>query len=538
MSVVLFLLYLILCYDISSVHSQQPAAQQSEYWKQRQARSQQYLNEQLGAAALSEQNQATQQQSQSQSAYDNTIQQPNAVPSSSNDINDVQQKQTQSDGVGTSFALRHSFSPPLAAQIPFWNSGAGAIVYSDLIRLTPQQQGRYGYVWNNVISEMSDWSVVLEFQVNGLPSGGADGFAFWYSDKSETIGSVYGSTDYWVGLGIMFDTFNNDNVGRNPIITAVYNDGTKKYDFATDGATQSIGSCPSNYRNLQSPASARITYQNKKLTVDIGTRRDASNQPAYINCFTVDNLELGIDKYFGVSARTGDLSDNHDIISILTTDLSSPTVDLNAIRQQWRSTLAAQQSESNKQHDMSMQEFQGNVLNILQQIQGELNLMELSSLSISEWLHKRLGVEPDNTASTSQHSNSIPQIANLDPNTISKIDATSDQLASIIRLLQQNSGGNNNNANKQIDATQQIKQLTSSSETQFRQLQTNVLQIQNKLNELSTKITTPTLNTSTITSSGIGWINTILLVVSAVMTTVSVIMGWRNNKANARYKLV
>lgn len=38
-----------------------------------------------------------------------------------------------------------------------------------------------------------------------------DGFAFWYVEAPELLGPVYGSADYWKGIGIFFDTFNNDN---------------------------------------------------------------------------------------------------------------------------------------------------------------------------------------------------------------------------------------------------------------------------------------------------------------------------------------
>ena len=38
-------------------------------------------------------------------------------------------------------------------------------------------------------------------------------------------------------------------------------------------------------------------------------------------CFTVSGVRLPTGFYFGVSAATGDLSDNHDIISIKTYDL-------------------------------------------------------------------------------------------------------------------------------------------------------------------------------------------------------------------------
>ena len=38
---------------------------------------------------------------------------------------------------------------------------------------------------------------------------------------------VFGSSDRWNGLGIFFDSFDNDNKHNNPYIMAMVNDGTK-----------------------------------------------------------------------------------------------------------------------------------------------------------------------------------------------------------------------------------------------------------------------------------------------------------------------
>jgi hypothetical protein len=40
---------------------------------------------------------------------------------------------------------------------------------------------------------------------------GADGMALWYVKDRAQAGPVYGGPDKWEGLGIFFDTFDNDN---------------------------------------------------------------------------------------------------------------------------------------------------------------------------------------------------------------------------------------------------------------------------------------------------------------------------------------
>ena len=90
----------------------------------------------------------------------------------------------------------------------------------------------------------------LTFKVTGRGRIGADGLAFWYtaakvnecvdflgfdffspqSTESPATGHVYGSIDRWIGLGLFFDSFDNDNKHNNPYIMAMTNDGTKNFD--------------------------------------------------------------------------------------------------------------------------------------------------------------------------------------------------------------------------------------------------------------------------------------------------------------------
>lgn len=55
--------------------------------------------------------------------------------------------------------------------------------------------------------------------------------AIWYtSEKGDYNGDVLGSSDKWDGIGIFFDSFDNDNKHNNPYIMAVLNDGSKQFD--------------------------------------------------------------------------------------------------------------------------------------------------------------------------------------------------------------------------------------------------------------------------------------------------------------------
>jgi len=53
---------------------------------------------------------------------------------------------------------------------------------------------------------------------------------------------------------------------------------------------------------------------------------DMSNKMAWKECFVVDEIRLPTGYYIGISGTTGDLSDNHDILSIRLFELDSNDV--------------------------------------------------------------------------------------------------------------------------------------------------------------------------------------------------------------------
>lgn len=79
-------------------------------------------------------------------------------------------------------------------------------------------------------------------------------------------------------------------------------------------------------RDASIPTKARLTYfQDKSLTLDLQYKADHS----WTNCFTLTapeyNIAIPAVSYLGLSAETGELSDNHDIISVTSHNLYSVT---------------------------------------------------------------------------------------------------------------------------------------------------------------------------------------------------------------------
>jgi mannose-binding lectin 2 len=97
------------------------------------------------------------------------------------------------------------------------------------------------------------------------------------------------------------------------------NNGSLHYDHDKDGANTELAGCESQFRNKQHDTYVAVRYQNYKLTVST----DIDNKNEWKECFSVDHVKLPTRYYFGFSAATGDLSDNHDIFSVKVYKLDS-----------------------------------------------------------------------------------------------------------------------------------------------------------------------------------------------------------------------
>lgn len=212
--------------------------------------------------------------------------------------------------------------------------------------------------------------------------GGGEGFAFWYVSK-RMLGPVFGSADYWDGLGIFFDTYNNDGKGQSPLVLAIYNDGTQSYSAYDDGVKQAAGMCSAPYlRNRKANSWARIRNVGNRLTVELAFDATGSS-PNYQPCIEV-GLNLGLDKFFGVTAHTGQpivtnppspqIADNHDIYSITTYDLTQTGEDLSRRRSSYRQEVVEKHSQMPNHHDVTPTEFKREVISILGQVQFHFDI--------------------------------------------------------------------------------------------------------------------------------------------------------------------
>jgi mannose-binding lectin 2 len=166
-----------------------------------------------------------------------------------------------------------------------------------------------------------NWEMLLQFSVHG--SGKAlfgDGFAMWYTKNKNVKGPVFGNQDYFTGLAIFFDTYSNHNgehSHEHPYISAMINNGSIHYDHDRDGTHSQVSGCHAKFRNSNEDTYVAISYINRQLIVM--TNFDGSG--TWTPCFLVNNVDLPTGYYFGFTAATGDLADNHDIVSVKVYDV-------------------------------------------------------------------------------------------------------------------------------------------------------------------------------------------------------------------------
>lgn len=162
----------------------------------------------------------------------------------------------------------------------------------------------------------TNWEVEVEFKIHGKNQLYGDGFAMWLTKQRAQEGPVFGGADNFEGLGIFFDTYKNNRPGVVfPYVMAMVGDGKTSYDKNTDGKAQEFAGCSARgIRHANVPTKFRLTYfQDKYLKMELQYK----NEDDWVLCFeTNEPPALPQVAYLGFSSETGELSDNHDIISI------------------------------------------------------------------------------------------------------------------------------------------------------------------------------------------------------------------------------
>lgn len=202
-------------------------------------------------------------------------------------------------------------------QSRWFDFGGNTIIRADkYIRLTSDRPSQEGWIFSRVPLTATNWEIEIEFAIHGNGNLHGDGFAMWLTKQRATPGSVFGSTDNFEGLGIFFDTYKNNRPGIIfPYVMAMVGDGKTLYDKNNDGKANEFAGCSARgIRGSNVATKARMTYfQDKSLKLELQYKAEDE----WVVCFeTNEPPTIPSVAYLGFSAETGELSDNHDIISV------------------------------------------------------------------------------------------------------------------------------------------------------------------------------------------------------------------------------
>lgn len=240
----------------------------------------------------------------------------------------------------SSLLANHSFHGPFlqgidassnhASLTSNWKLGGGAVVHNNFIRLTPEKPSRRGSLWSYASIDLPSPSdsvhFLLSFRISGTSSKTlfGDGIGFWVvKDGYYGYSGMHGFVEDFYGVGIVFDTYRNAEFPHKDIAVVV-NDKTLNWDTMM----QSMTGCDAAMRyfynsetqfKLSHLSRAKISLSSSSIKIEI----DLKNTGVWKSCVDLPSLALNLTEenwlskaHIGFSASTGQLADNHDIMSI------------------------------------------------------------------------------------------------------------------------------------------------------------------------------------------------------------------------------
>eukprot|EP00904_Undaria_pinnatifida_P013990 jgi/Undpi1/9721/HiC_scaffold_27.g12177.m1 len=243
-----------------------------------------------------------------------------------------------------------------------WDLTGETKALKNFVRLTPDQQAslsKTGALWSVDAVGHTVFSSVLEFRVSGKGDRFfGDGLAMWVVEPERRhdfddlhyggdyyeddwgggwgaglkdlradlpSGDFHGFVETFKGLGVIVDTYRNEEFySSHKDITVVFNTGSTTKEEMIKG---SVG-CNAQARYYENRADFDPASLSSRLKVEVSgslltVKIDSKNTGTWTDCAQVElPPEMGKDwtkaAHLGLSASTGQLSDNHDVVRLET----------------------------------------------------------------------------------------------------------------------------------------------------------------------------------------------------------------------------
>ena len=212
----------------------------------------------------------------------------------------------------------------LAGYAQFQINGAASQLSDSCYRLTPEQNGQAGSIWNlDQISLAQSFDVVMDIFLGCKDDNGADGIVFGFQPVSTSVGNSGGGIGFEgvnPSLGIEFDSYQNGGFG-DPSFDhiAIISDGNLNHNASTNlaGPIQASTDSP-NIEDCESHE-LRVTWNATSFTLQV-----------YLDCKLrltyqgdIVNEIFGGDPmvFWGFTSGTGALNNRHEVCFSYTTFL-------------------------------------------------------------------------------------------------------------------------------------------------------------------------------------------------------------------------
>ncbi|TFJ81546.1 hypothetical protein NSK_006798 [Nannochloropsis salina CCMP1776] len=177
-----------------------------------------------------------------------------------------------------------------------WSPAGETQVNQNFVRLTPDRQSKIGALWSHKALGVDAVTMTLKFRIHGQGKKFfGDGIGFWIMESPYwQEGDVHGVSHAFVGVGVAFDTFRNTEHGTRHRDVAVFvNNGDRSREEVLTG----FDGCDASIRYHGERADFSVTNSSRaKLTIEHWLRK----------------------AHVGLTGTTGQLADNHDVISLHT----------------------------------------------------------------------------------------------------------------------------------------------------------------------------------------------------------------------------
>lgn len=202
---------------------------------------------------------------------------------------------------------------PFQTTTNYWFGGS-AVLSKRVVRLTGDAQGERGWISTRGALLPETFQVEVDLLIHGqMRALYGDGMAFWFLPQFQGLqeGPVFGVQDFLPATAVVIDTYRNHRPGKVfPLVMLMHNDGKEPYDAANDGLANQLDACSARgLHNAEGVTKIRIRYDGIFFSVELNYRNK------WEKCINQE-LALGDRRKFAISASTGQLTENHDLLGI------------------------------------------------------------------------------------------------------------------------------------------------------------------------------------------------------------------------------